>query len=219
MTNEWDNQGQGGAGGADGRQGPQFDQGPHGQAQPPGSYGQQQHQDPYGPQYPHNPYGQQHQPYGQPQDPYTQPGAPYQPGYGNPYAHAAPEDRSSVLGIIGMGLVVAATLILAFLAWTFGKSFGEFVLEVASGSYMTEEEVLNDPRTQQWLQSAMGNIAGMLAISVAGLTGWIVSIVATVQRRGRVFGIVGIILGVLALGLAYGTFMAGWLPVMEQLNI
>lgn len=126
MSNEWDNQGQGGVGGADGRQGPQFDQGSYGQQQPPGSYGQQQHQGPHGPQYPHNPYGQ---PYGQPQDPYTQPGAPYQPGYGNPYAHAAPEDRSSVLGIIGMGLVVAATLILAFLAWTFGKSFGSSFLK------------------------------------------------------------------------------------------
>lgn len=218
-------QGQGGAPGQPGS----YPQNPNDQPSPPNPYNHPTTQGGYG-QPPQGQYGQpptQGQ-YGQPpQGQYGQPRPyvhspsqmPYAPGYAQPYTQVPPPGpRSSVLGVIGFGVVLAATVALSVLAWVLGQALGEYILElVASGAAMNEEELLNDPRTQLWVQSATGTVLGMAAASVAGLAGWIVSIVAAVQKRGTVFAILGIILGVLALGIAYAVFVAGLAPAMERL--
>lgn len=212
MTGGWDNQNMGGAAGP---------QDPHNrpphhneQSHSPDSYAQGHSS----PQYGQPQYGQQ--PYQSPAPGhYPPPGQPaWGPGqslYGNPYAPGMPvEKRSDVLGIIGLAVVFIATVLLIIVSWTGGQSFGQFILDADAGGLYTEEDMLNDPLTAAYVRSATGLILGAGAICVAGLAGWIISIVATVQRRGRGFGIVGIILGVFSVGIAFATFFAGIMPVL-----
>ncbi|RMB60129.1 hypothetical protein [Tessaracoccus antarcticus] len=228
MSDQWNDRGQANdpSQGGYGQQNP----GQYGQPyQQQGSYGQQNPQAPYGeqPQNPQAPYGEQPQ---NPQAPYgEQPQYPQQgqqawgqnaPMYGNQYGYAAaPVKRPATLGVVGLAVVVVATIVLSIVAWAGGAGFGQFILDVeASGTVYNENDLMNDPMTQAYAQSAMGLVLGALAACVAGLVGWIISIVATAQRRGRGFGIVGIVVGVLSLGIAYAVFMVGLLPAIQQMN-
>lgn len=237
MSDQWNNQGQGGD--ADGQQGRYGQQDASGQQYPQDPYGQQDasgqqyaqggygQQGAPGQQYPQGQYGQQYQQpqqYGQPQDQYSQQSqqqwAQGQPVYGAPYGYgyaAPPAPRSSVMGILGLGIVVLSLIALIVGLWTFGQGLGQFFLAAAnSGTIMDEQQLMNDPLTQQYIESATGTVLMVVLASLAGLAGWIVSIVATVQRRGRAFGIGGIVVGVLSWGLGYAAFMAALMPVLNQ---
>jgi len=52
--------------------------------------------------------------------------------------------------------------------------------------------------TQEQANQVAGPGIGLLLSSLVGITGFILSIVATVQNKGRVAAIIGIILGVIA---------------------
>ena len=135
--------------------------------------------------------------------------------YGNPYAlPVAPEKRSDMLGIIGLGVVFVGTVVLVIMSWIGGQAFGQFILDADASGLSTEEDLINDPLAMEYVRSATGLVLGAVAVCLVGLAGWITSIVATVQRRGRGFGIIGIILGVLSLGIAFATFFAGVVPVL-----
>ena len=77
---------------------------------------------------------------------------------------------------------------------------------------------MNSPVTAEYVRSATGIVLGVTMACLTGLAGWIISIVATVQRRGRGFGIAGIVLGVLALGFATAAFVVGIMPIIEYVG-
>jgi len=230
MSNEWNDQGTGGHQGP----GPQFDPG---QAGPQDQYGQQ---DPSGQQNPNNqpsndqqqvnqqwPQNQQVGNGGSGQQPYPgQQAYPGQQSYAgqpvwsqNQPQAAAPASRSSVLGIVGLVVVVLSTGTLLAAAWSFGSGLADFFLDLAGTGFPRDPDALvNDPRTISYAEGAAGTLMAAVLSCVVGLIGWIISIVATATRRGRVFGIIGIVLGVLSLPLAYATASLVLSPVLNQLG-
>lgn len=194
-------------------------QAPYGTPAQP-AYGQPQA--PYGtPGQP--PYGQPQQtPYGAPgQAPYGQPQqAPYgQPGYGpqppraaqpypgsSPTAHygaaaQVPSKRKATLGIVGLVMVVLATIVLFVSAAQLADGFATLIKVVPSLDVTSQADIqewLSSPAGQPYLMTLMGPfILGGVA-SLVGLAGWIISIVAAARNAGRGWGIAGIIGGILA---------------------
>ena len=204
--------------------GPQY-----GQTPPPGQpYGyppQQPATQPYGQppqQMPTQPYGQPpqqapsqpyayptqqgpNQPYGQPQqapNPYGQPQRGFVPtsptgAYGTP-----PVKRSPILGIIALAVVVICAVVLSMYLWQVGGIAGQVAV---NGTIDTS----NSAALQALVLSQLGgwSLIGSLS-AFLGFVGWIIGIVAVATKRGRAFGVVTIILGVLAPFVALGVFVA-----------
>lgn len=190
----------------------QYDQQAYGQQQ----YGQQQGypQQPYGqPQYEQQAYGQQA--YGQ--QPY--PAQPYQQQYPSPYQQQWPAEQaqpqSNTMGMVGLGIVAVCALALAIVSYIIGSAMGQLMLDYGIDAMQNPDP--NDTMMIELTQRVQGpSTIGMLA-TVAGIAGWIVSIIATSRRRGRSFGIWGIVLGILAPIIAILAFMAGMWPAAQVL--
>ena len=174
----------------------------YGQTPPPGQpYGfppQQAPNQPYGqPQQAPNPYGQANQPYGQqppqaPNQPYGQPQQGFVPtsptgAYGTP-----PAKRSPILGVIALAVVVICAVVLSMYLWQVGGIAGQVAVNgTIDTSNSAELQALILSQLGGW--SVIGSLSGFL-----GFVGWIIGIVAVATKRGRAFGVVTIILGVLA---------------------
>lgn len=171
---------------------------------PPQQYPPQQ-------QYPYQQQGYDPQQYGQyPPQQYEQ----YSP-YGYQQQWPQEEPRSKTLGLVGFGIVALCTVVLAVVSYLLGGQFGQFVLD-----YGVEALENIDPSDQVFIgfsQQIQGlSTTGMLA-TFGGIAGWIVSIIATGQRRGRNFGIWGIVLGVLAPIIGIIALMVGLWPAVSVL--
>src|SRR5664279_1808506 len=184
---------------------------PYGQPQQaPNPYGQANQ--PYGqpPQGPNQPYGQPpqgpNQPYGQPQQapnqPYGQPQRGFVPtsptgAYGTP-----PAKRSPILGIIALLVVLICGVVLSMYLWQVGGIAGQVAVNgTIDTSNSAELQALVLSQLGGW--SLIGSLSAFL-----GFVGWIIGIVAVATKRGRAFGVVTIILGVLAPFVALGAFVA-----------
>lgn len=172
-----------------------------GQPQPPYGYPSQPPAYGAGQTQPYPPYQQQQpQPWGGQPAPQRYPTVPY--GTAPQYVGAAPEKKSSMLGIIGFAVVVLSTLVAIVLAAGSGPAFSQYLAIFPPNATQEQiQQILNSmtPAEQQALGSAfVGPLLGVTVASIAGFIGWIVSIVATATARGRGWGIAGIILGVLA---------------------
>lgn len=201
-----------------GNQNPYASQDPYGQnpyAGAPSPYGAPAPtQAPYGAQQP-NPYGAPN-PYAaqNPNSGYGQPVAP------NPYAYApaaagagaVPARRSSLLGIIALVVVAVCGVAGIALSYQFGHAYALVAAQLGistQGPTPSTAELQNDPRFAAFVTTQMGVIQGIMAVCVAGLVGWVLAIVATATRRGRAFGIIGIILGIAApIGMFVAMVMA-----------
>jgi len=124
------------------------------------------------------------------------PSAASQPEEHTP-ARAAEEKphRSPLLGIIGFFgvLVFGIVLIVIFntMGVALGPSYGQMVAATTSGTAGATSSIASS------MVPKMGGIARYAGITmVLGLLSWIVTIVATAMKRGRGWGIAGIILGV-----------------------
>ncbi|MGV8909261.1 MAG: hypothetical protein ACOH1Y_09785 [Propionicimonas sp.] len=182
---------------------------PQGYAQqyPPQAYGQPQ-------QYPPQTYGQQPaQTYGQqPVQTYGQPPQQAQPNpyeithyaaqYGNQpqpqYPQAAyqapvgPPKKSPVLGMASFGIVLVCLVIVCIAGSPVGMVVSDLVL--ATGSATIDQTTLGQLLTERVpVQLMMLNVGSTL-----GFAGWIAGIVAAVSRRGRLWGVLAIVVGTLA---------------------
>lgn len=199
-------------------------------------YGQQQYQapqygqqppaqDPYAPpqygQQPPQQYGQQA--YGYPQQPqqhYEQqayPAQQYQQQYPPAYQQQWPQEQpqSNTLGLVGFGIVALCTVVVAVVGYLMGGQMGQFMLDYGIESMQNPDP--NDPLMIAFSQQIGGlGTAGMLA-TVAGIAGWIVSIIATAKRRGRTFGIWGIILGIAAPIIGFIAFFIAMMPAAQAI--
>ena len=193
----------------------------YGQTPPPGQpYGyppQQGPNQPYGqPQQAPNPYGQANQPYGQPpqgpNQPYGQPPQAPNP-YGQPQRGFVPTSptgaygtppakRSPILGIIALAVVVICAVVLSMYLWQVGGIAGQVAVNgTIDTSNQAELQALVLSQLGGW--SLIGSLSAFL-----GFVGWIIGIVAVATKRGRAFGVVTIILGVLAPFVALGALVA-----------
>ena len=194
----------------------------YGQTPPPGQpYGyppQQGPNQPYGqPQQPPNPYGQANQPYGQPpqgpNQPYGQPPQAPNP-YGQPQQGFVPTSptgaygtppakRSPILGIIALLVVLICGVVLSVGLFRMGGLLGQLAV---NGTV----EISSQTQLQEEVLSQLGGIWTLLVYGsgLLGFVGWIIGIVAVATKRGRAFGVVTIILGVLAPFVALGALVA-----------
>ena len=210
----------------------------YGQTPPPGQpygyppqqgpnppYGQpQQAPNPYGqPQQGPNPYGQANQPYGQPpqapNQPYGQPQPPANP-YGQPqqgfvptagaYGTAPPAKRSPILGFLALAVVLICGVVLSVSLWRMGGLLGQLAV---NGTV----EITSQTQLQGAVLSQLGGIWTLLVYGsgLLGFVGWIVGIVAVATKRGRAFGVVTIILGVLAPIAAFAAMFAAMAPYLS----
>ena len=191
----------------------------------PGDQPNQPQQPPVPPQ--PQPWGPQ-QPYGQPQQPYVQQPYPQQPysqqpygqqqygqqwGY-NPYAQQgqlaqtppAPVKKSPVLGIVGLSLVgvalVAAIASMQPVVGVLATVITTSGLENVDQQYLAE--LLNE-------QAAGPAVIFHLA-TILGFAGWITGIVAAVTNRGRLWGVLAIVAGVLAPVVLIAAMVAMLMP-------
>ena len=200
----------------------------YGQTPSPGQpYGyppQQGPNQPYGqPQQAPNPYGQANQPYGQPpqgpNQPYGQPPqGPNQPfgqpqqgfvptagAYGTP-----PAKRSPILGIIALLVVLICGVVLSMSLFRMGGLLGQLAV---NGTV----EISSQTQLQEEVLSQLGGIWTLLVYGsgLLGFVGWIVGIVAVATKRGRAFGVVTIILGVIAPIAAFAAMFAAMAPCLS----
>jgi len=199
----------------------------YGQTPSPGQpYGyppQQGPNQPYGqPQQAPNPYGQANQPYGQPpqgpNQPYGQPPqGPNQPfgqpqqgfvptagAYGTP-----PAKRSPILGIIALAVVVICAVVLSMYLWQVGGIAGQVAVNgTIDTSNQAELQALVLSQLGGW--SLIGSLSAFL-----GFVGWIIGIVAVATKRGRAFGVVTIILGVIAPIAAFAAMFVAMAPYLQ----
>lgn len=150
-------------------------------------------------------YGQSAPQYGV--DPSTGvPAYPASPVYGS----VEPEKKSPILGIVGGGIVLVAGIIFfafAYSLWSgmFNILGPDYVNNINNG--ITPDF---DSFTDAQFATLQGPLLGMLVTTLIGIVGFVLSIVATAQNKGRIFGIIGIVLGVLApLSIFIAASMAG----------
>ena len=189
---------------------------PYGQPQQaPNPYGQANQ--PYGqpPQGPNQPFGQPpqapNQPYGQPQppvNPYGQPQRGFVPtagAYGTP-----PAKRSPILGIIALLVVLICGVVLSMSLFRMGGLLGQLAV---NGTV----EISSQTQLQEEVLSQLGGIWTLLVYGsgLLGFVGWIVGIVAVATKRGRAFGVVTIILGVIAPIAAFAAMFAAMAPYLS----
>lgn len=168
--------------------------------------------------------GYQQSPY-QTQNPYQQTGyngqSGYQPAtsygtgptqpYGSYYGAEGP--KSPTLGYVGLGLVVIATIACCVTAYVGGTNLND-VMQIVKSTTVDSQNLPPEA------DAPMGRAGLMLMLgigaSVVGLAGWICSIIATSQKRGRPAGITGIVVGIIAPVLAFIIFVAMLMPSINQ---
>lgn len=141
----------------------------------------------------------------------TQPGYPAQPGYPTqpapgsqpnygyqPQAYAAAPyqpvpvagaPKSPVLGFIAVAVVVLAAV---------GSLAGGWLMLQELQRFLAEAAYTSTPSTEELQQAITGPIAGLSIAGTVGFAGWIAGIVAAATNRGRMAGIIAIVVGILA---------------------
>jgi uncharacterized membrane protein len=113
----------------------------------------------------------------------------------SPYALPQPEKKSPVLGVVGLGVVVVCGIIF-FLC---GKATYDAMFDALGTGWAYSGNIPDTSAiTSDQMSLIMGPLVGLMISALVGLVGFILSIVATVQNKGRIYAIVGIVLGVLA---------------------
>lgn len=206
---------------------------PYGQQQPP----QSQHTPPTQPQDPYrDPVGQPTPPpaqqsYGSPssyassyggqqaqpqpqQQPQQQPS--YGSGYGG-YESAAPqytaEKKSSTLGVVALVLAVLAAIGYLVFAVLSGQATVDLA-NMSGGTVPEDPEQINQEATEKLL-AVTGFMVAQVIPSILGLAGLICGIVSAATARGRAFGIVAIILAVIAPIIAFVVYGAIVAPIAQ----
>lgn len=211
---------------------PQYGQYPQGQPYPQAQYPAQG-------QYPQQGYPQSYDPAAYPQQGgYPQPGQYTQPGqypqgydpqayppaaYGQypaypvaqPQWDTTPVAENKMLGMVGFAIVAVTAIVLAVVLYLVGGEVGAFMVDY--GIDVAANPDPTDPAIIALSQQINGLSILATIATVVGIVGWVVSIVATVRRSGRRFGVWGIIVGILAPVLGIVAMMAGLWPHLAVL--
>jgi hypothetical protein len=197
---------------------------PYGQQYPQQGYGQQYPQQGYGQQYP-QPYGQQAEPGHAPRPQPGQQGSPDQithwaalygtsaPGPVQYQQSASPAPgqkitKSPVLGIVAFGTVLVALVVVCLAAQPLGSILADIV--IATGS----TQIDSTTATQMLIEQAPVQTM-MLNFWLVGFAGWVTGIVATITARGRLWGVLAIVVGTLAPFIMLGVMLAAMMPALS----
>lgn len=172
------------------------------------------------PGYPPTGSGQPNQAPGYPaygsQPPWGTPGSP-PPGQSlapQPYfaEFQQPAPKSAVLGIVSLAMVGLATIGGALTALPIGQAYAEVITIVGTTSIGPEDI------PPSLADSLAGPAAALTALSLMGFIGWILAIIATVTGRGRTWGVIALLLGVMAPFIIIFTMAAAMMPALESIR-
>ncbi len=107
---------------------------------------------------------------------------------------APPKATSPVLGIVGLAIVVITGIIFCVTM----VSFYSALVDLLGPGIVTGAIPDVNSLPPEALTPLGGQVAGIMISSLVGIVGLVISIIATVQKKGRPFAIIGIVLGVLA---------------------
>jgi len=106
----------------------------------------------------------------------------------------SPAKKSPVMGIIALLIVVVAGVIFFLSGYRlYDAIFSLPGVDITGGAIPDTSSF-----TPEELQGLAGWVAGIGISSLIGIAGFVVAIIATAKKRGRAFGILGIVVGVLA---------------------
>lgn len=177
-----------------------------GQPQNPWDTAQQYGQPPYGQApYPQAPYGDAQAQYGQgpyAQGPYAQ--APYgQYQYPQQQYSAVPvtpeTPKKDTVGLVGLVIVLLSGIVALWAGYAFGAGSGQLAIlaGIQPGTIPDEAMIdVTDPAIMALAESLAAPMGALILTAITGLVGFIVSIIGFAQRKGRKFGLWGIILGI-----------------------
>ena len=117
-------------------------------------------------------------------------------------------------------MVVISGLIAIWGGYQFGVGSGETALLLGIDPTMTPDVSMmdpNDPEVAAIASRMAARVSALMFTALTGLIGFIVSIVGFVQRKGRKFGLWGIILGFVFPIAVVIAVMMGMLPAISQL--
>jgi hypothetical protein len=149
----------------------------------------------------------------------TQPTQASQPNYGyQPQAYAAvpyqpaPADsgpKSPVLGFIAVAVVVLATV---------GSFAAGWVMLQDLERYLAGAVYTGIPLTDGIERAIVGPITAIGIAATIGFAGWVTGIVAAATNRGRVAGIIAIVVGIIAIvaGIIAPFLLGGYLASLVQ---
>ena len=168
---------------------------------------------------PSTPYGQQPSAPGQVPAGYGQP-LPSYPTYAAPYGQPQMQGvvRPATTGIVGLSLVVLGTILATVFMLQGLGHFVDFAV-YAEENAIYEGTVAYDQAMDRFVLDNLSTWMWVGFMSLIGLAGWIVCIVAMARNAGRGYGIGGLVLGILApivlpfVAVAYvGVEIAGQVP-------
>jgi hypothetical protein len=128
-----------------------------------------------------------------------------QPYYAEAPAIAKPR---KTMGIVGMAVVAICAVVGCYSGYAFGFYYAEVVKLIGLTS------VAAGDIPEEYLFEMTGIMAPGIIATLAGIVGFVVSIIAATKNKGRVFAVVGIILGVIAPILMFILTMAPMMSVM-----
>jgi hypothetical protein len=153
---------------------------------------------------------------GSPQYPAGPPAGAYPPPYADGAAGAGPiwepeaaPKQSPLLGIVGLGIVVVATIVWV-IAWS--SVFGQLFDAMGPAAFADPDSLDVEAISAELQQTGVAGLGVVFPTMLVGIGGWIVSIIATVRKKGRPFGIIGIVLGVIAPFTGFIAMMAAMAP-------
>lgn len=157
---------------------------------------------PFQPAVPPMPPGPGQQQYGQPQYGQQQ---PYQLQYGAPAGWGQPgqpEARPRTLGLIAMLLAIAVIVLSVIASVIVGVTFGQYAT-TGEASFSFDSRDLTADQAAAVAPAGVIMGAQLLLGTVAGILAIVLGIVAVATRRGRAFGVVGIVVAALAPVLSF----------------
>lgn len=181
----------------------------YGQQQP--GYGQQPQQ-PQQPAAQDNPYQITH--YSQlyaSQNPQQAPGYPATPAQG--WTPGAPVSKSPLLGMISFAVVLLSIVIGSVAMYQIMDVVVNAVIASGGTATIDQAQLQAQLQAQYPLQTMMFGLASPL-----GLVGWVLGWVAAIGNRGRLWGVLAIVLGVLAIPILIGVVLAAMGPALDALR-
>jgi len=114
--------------------------------------------------------------------------------------------------MIAFGVVLVCLVLVCVAALPIGQTFSDAI--IATGSSDIDQTLLTELLMERVpLQVAMLNIGSTL-----GFAGWVTGIVAAVSARGRMWGVIAIIVGTLAPIIMFGVMMSAMLPAFSTIR-
>ena len=110
--------------------------------------------------------------------------------------------------MVAFGIVLVALVVVCFAAQPLGSIMAELVIETGS------TQIDSAAATEMLVQRAPVPTA-LMNFWLVGFAGWVTGIVAAIIGRGRLWGVLAIIVGTLAPFIMLGVMLAAMMPAIS----